>query len=43
MSALRTIYERYVALFGNDHATAGVRGNEEQPTPESSVAAPRFP
>jgi hypothetical protein len=41
MTPLQTIHERYVALFGNDHATAAVRGNEEQPsTPEFSRAAP---
>jgi hypothetical protein len=42
MNALQTIHERYVVLFGNDHDTAAVRGNEEQPTtPEFSRAAPR--
>lgn len=42
MNALQTIHERYCALFGNDDATAAVRGNEGQPTtPEFSRAAPR--
>jgi hypothetical protein len=42
MNPLQVIHERYVALFG-DHATAAVRGNEEQPTTtqEFSRAAPR--
>lgn len=43
MNALQTIHERYRALFGNDHDTAAVRGNEEQPTIEFSKAAPHFP
>ena len=42
MNALKTIYERYVALFGNDHNTAAVRG-EERPTPEFFRAAPQSP
>lgn len=40
MTALQAIHERYVALFGNDHDTAAVRGNEEQPTPDFLRAAP---
>jgi hypothetical protein len=44
MNALQVIHERYLALFGNDHDTAAVRGNEGQPTtPSFSRAAPRFP
>jgi hypothetical protein len=43
MKALRTIYERYVALYGNDHDTAAVRGKEEQPAPQVFLAAPLFP
>ena len=44
MTALRTIYERYVALYGQHHDTAGVRGNEEQPNPQvSQRAAPHSP
>jgi hypothetical protein len=44
MTALQIIHERYVALFGNDHHTAAVRGNEEQPSPQAFLtAAPRFP
>jgi hypothetical protein len=43
MNPLSTIYERYVALFGNDHDTAAVRGKEEQPTAMVSTAAPLFP
>lgn len=43
MNALQIIHERYVALYGNDHNTAAVRGNEEQPAPQEFLAAPRFP
>jgi hypothetical protein len=43
MSPLATIYEHYQRLFANDHDTAAVRGNEEQPAPTFSRAAPRFP
>ena len=43
MTALQTIHERYVALYGNDHAPAAVRGKEEQPAPQVFSAAPLFP